>query len=143
MILTHSGAEAKASSFISRAGHNAWLPLNDLEQAAFPGYLFVELQDTTDIRKLKGLKGVLTVVKRGEDYALASDSLIHDLKRRHWDGSDDFAIGKRVVTNDLMAPYAGIEASIHARYSDHYILHTIENGKLITIKAGIRAVDAV
>lgn len=88
------------------------------------------------------MKGVLTVVKRGEEYALASDGLIQELQHKQWTASNDFAVGKRVITKDTAGSYKNIEATVHAIGDDHYILRTIKNGKIFTMKANMKDVEA-
>lgn len=118
--------EYRAKINLERQGYFTNLPLLD-NQPLFPGYIFVRVDDKP-FAPINNTRGVLHLVKFGENLAIVPDSLIGSLQETEWARSDECAPGTEVVVNS--GPFNHIRAIVKAKKHDRIIvLMTILNSE--------------
>lgn len=94
-----------------------------VEEALFPGYLFVYVNITSEYRKVAYAKGVLRIVMFGSKPAMVGEDIIDSIKSRMKDGYVMVSAPSRVKFNPgqtvrvKTGPFNGFEAIFEQEYS--------------------------
>lgn len=97
--------------------------LHKVEEALFPGYLFVQVNITSEFRKVAYAKGVLRIVMFGSKPAVVGEDIIHSIKSRMKDG---YVVVSALSTAQLnpgqtvrvkSGPFNGFEAIFEQEFS--------------------------
>lgn len=116
--------ESRAKINLERQGYVTNLPTLD-QSPLFPGYLFV-LVDGKPFAPINSTRGVIHLVKFGDQLALVPDGIIQGLQETEWARSEDCAPGTDVVVNS--GPFNHMRAVVKAKKHDRIIvLMTILN----------------
>lgn len=97
--------------------------LHSVEEALFPGYLFVYVNITSEFRKVAYAKGVLRIVMFGSKPAVVGEDIIRSIKSRMEDGYVVISAPSRVqltpgqIVRVNNGPFNGFEAIFEQEFS--------------------------
>ncbi|MBA3657574.1 MAG: hypothetical protein H0W69_09515 [Gemmatimonadaceae bacterium] len=134
VVWTHPRAEKKVAERIAALGLASWLPTTverhqwsdrwkNVVCPLFPGYLFARTRASIGLRALLDTPGVLTVVKKGDQPALLTDSFVSELRDaiersgsapESVDEAIEFAPGEEVVIVQE-GPLRGVRGLVRER----------------------------
>lgn len=86
VVRTKSKQENRAVQHLTNQALTTYCPQlirdNGEGEPLFPGYLFVEYNENNQLHKIRSTRGVLSLVRYGDRFAIASDDLINAIRQK-------------------------------------------------------------
>ena len=118
LIQTKKRDEIKARNNLDRQGYDTYLPLLEGE-VLFPGYLFVSIHQEA-FAPINSTRGVIGLVRFGDQLAIVSDKLIEGFKQTEWQASQQYPEGS--VVHITEGPFKYMQAIVKTRKADRIIV---------------------
>lgn len=115
---TKSRDEVTAQINPERQGYQVNLPSLDSEPL-FPGYLFIKV-DERPFAPINSTRGVMKLVRFGDQLAIVPHSIIEDFEKTEWARSEECAPGSEVIVNS--GPFNHIKAIVKAKKKDRILV---------------------
>ena len=130
--------ESRAHLHLLNQDYEAFLPLvrarrrvrgrdRNLLEPMFPRYLFIRLTDyREDFGPIRSTRGVVGLVRMGEEFPVVPDELIAAIREREQDGAVDLSQFQSLKPNDRVeikaGPFAGYQGVFDASNGDERVI---------------------
>jgi len=115
---TKARDEIRAKINLERQGYTVNVPTLD-NDPLFPGYIFIKVDDKP-FTAINSTRGVLHLVRFGQDLAIVPQRIVQELQDTQWHRSEECAPGTEVIVNS--GAFNHIKAVVKAKKHDRIIV---------------------